>query len=171
MKQAAWQDPLGSTQPGSPFSQQVDTFRDDSKLPEGQDGLIKLAAQASCTALKRLLRGDFLYINPCCSFQGSWRAIEQHVRAVHIQDAPQLLISASWLILSLVKLRKYTTAAEELSKLGDLDAQHYTTQRSGAGGGLMHAGQASARSSPHGSWRATTEGLCPWQQSTSTVLV
>ena len=132
MKQAAWQDPLGSTQPGSPFSQQVNTFRDDSQLPEGQDGLLQLAAQASCTAVKRAWKKLPCH-HTCCSFQGSWRAIEQRVRAVHIQDAPQLLTNATWLILSLVKLRQYTTAAEELKKLGDLDAQHYTTQKSGAG--------------------------------------
>ena len=57
--------------------------------------------------------------------QGEWRAIAQRVRIYQKAGPERMLTEAAWHILSLVKLRNFTGAAEELAGLGDLNASEY----------------------------------------------
>ncbi|KAK9868400.1 hypothetical protein WJX84_009501 [Apatococcus fuscideae] len=61
--------------------------------------------------------------------QGQWQRLREHLKAFRSWSDPEDFMSnAAFYILALTKLRQYTVAAEELTRLGDLDAAEHTEQ-------------------------------------------
>ncbi|KAK9844624.1 hypothetical protein WJX74_004886 [Apatococcus lobatus] len=61
--------------------------------------------------------------------QGQWRRLAEHLKGFRSwSDPDDFMSNAAFYVLALTKLRQYTVAAEELTKLGDLDASEHTEQ-------------------------------------------
>ena len=61
--------------------------------------------------------------------QGQWRRLAEHLKGYRSwSDQEDFMSNAAFYVLALTKLRQYTVAAEELARLGDLDAAEHTEQ-------------------------------------------
>jgi hypothetical protein len=65
--------------------------------------------------------------------QGAWRVVLERTRGYMRSPRDEILTNATWCILALTKLQQYTTAAEELASLGNLDSQPYGGDTFGGG--------------------------------------
>ncbi|KAK9814551.1 hypothetical protein WJX72_007745 [[Myrmecia] bisecta] len=57
--------------------------------------------------------------------QGAWRAVLDRLKDYRATEGEELLSNAAFFILALTKLRMYGAAADELSRLGSLDAPEF----------------------------------------------
>ena len=63
--------------------------------------------------------------------QGQWRRLSEHLQAFRSwSDFDDFMSNAAFYVLALTKLRQYSAAAEELTRIGDLDAPEHTEHSS-----------------------------------------